>query len=161
MRLTSVSTLRVAVILIGLGIVALAGFKLWAATEHAVATGTVLLGETTRSPAFRGAVWPYRAPDAWAYFAGWFFLGVGGGALAISSSRRLWPMLLTPILFLGGLMLILAAPMLGTAEGVALFLGVMATGIVGAVLFAFWRSKRQERDHVKQVERSGGGEHAA
>jgi hypothetical protein len=161
MRQTSVSTLRVAAILVGLGILALAGYKLWTATEHAMATGTVLLGETTRSPVFRGAVWPYRAADAWAYFAGWLFLGVGGGALAISSSKRMWPLLLTPVLFLGGFMLIAAAPMLETAKGVALFLGVMATGIVGAVLFAFLSSRRQERDHAKQVERSCGGEHAA
>lgn len=155
------STFRAAAVLIGLGILALAGYKLWTAMEHALATGTVLLGETTRSAGFRGAVWPYRAVDAWAYFAGWLFLGVGGGALAISSSRRLWPLLLTPVLFLGGIILIAGAPMFGTAKGVALFLGVMATGIVLAVLFAFWSSRRQEIEHVKQVERSGEGGHAA
>ena len=160
MRQTSVTTFRVAAVLIGLGILALAGYKLWTATEHALATGTVLLGETTRSPVFRGAEWPYRAADAWAYIAGWLFLGGGGGALTISSSKRLWPLLLTPVFFLGGFMLIAAAPMLGSAKGVALFLGVMATGIVVAVLLALRSSRRQERDHVKQVERSGEGEHA-
>ncbi len=159
MRQTSVTTFRVAAVLIGLGILALAGYKLWTATEHALATGTVLLGETTRSPVFRGAEWPYA--DAWAYIAGWLFLGGGGGALAISSSKRLWPLLLTPVFFVGGFMLIAAAPILGTAKGVALFLGVMATGIVVAVLLALRSSTRQEREHVKQVERGGEGEHAA
>ncbi|QTN26672.1 hypothetical protein HZ993_15275 [Rhodoferax sp. AJA081-3] len=155
------STFRVAAILISLGILALAGYKLWTATEHAMATGTVLLGETTRSPAFRGAVWPYRVADAWAYFTGWLFLGFGGGALAFSSSKRLWPLLLTFAMFLCSFILIAAAPMLGTARGVALFLGVIATGIVGAVLFAYWSSWRQQHYHVKQVERSGEGEDAA
>lgn len=161
MRQTNVSIFRVAAVLIGLSILALAGYKLWTTMEHALVTGTVLLGETTRSPAFRGKVWPYSASDAWAYFAGWLLLGTSGGALAISSSKRLWPLLLTPVLLSVGFMLIAAAPMLGTAGGTALFLSVVVMGIVGAVLLAFWISRRQEREHVKQVERSGEGEHAA
>jgi hypothetical protein len=161
MRQTNASIFRVAAVLIGVSILALAGYKLWTAMEHALVTGTVLLGETTRSPAFRGKVWPYGAADAWAYFAGWLLLGASGGALAISSSKRLWTLLLTPVLLSVGFMLIAAAPMLGTAGGTALLLSVVVTGIVGAVLLAFWISRRQEREHVKQVERSGEGEHAA
>ncbi len=158
---TSVSLFRAVAVLVGLGILALAGYKLWMATGHAMTSGTVLLAETTRSPDFRGAVWPYRTADAWAYFAGWLLVGIGGGSLAVSSSKRLWPLLLTPVLCLGGFILIAAAPMLGTVKGVALLLGVMAMGIVGGVPLALWSSRRQEREHIKQVERSGDGEHAA
>ncbi|PQA79149.1 hypothetical protein C5F53_04150 [Rhodoferax sp. TS-BS-61-7] len=156
---TRVSSFRVVAVLVGLGILALAGYKLWMAIEHAMTSGAVLLAETTRSPDFRGAVWSYRTADAWAYFAGWLLVGIGGGSLAISCSKRLWPLLLMPVLFLGGFILIAAAPMLGTVKGVALLLGVMATGIVGAVAFARWSARRQEREHIKQVVRSGEGEH--
>jgi len=153
------SSIRKAAVLVGLGILGVAGWQLAGAILHAAETGTVLMGETTRSSFFRGTKWSYPALDAWAYFVGWIAIGCSGALLTTASSKRLGRVVLVPVACLLGFILIAAAPMLGSVAGVALFLVVLLGGSATAVTVALWvstRIDRQSRNESGEQRRRNG-----
>jgi hypothetical protein len=144
------SSARKVAVFIGLGLLALAGWRLTGAILHAIETGTVLLGETTRTRSLRGVKWPYSVVDAWAYFAGWIAIGCCGILSTTASSRTLGRLLLVPVVCVAGFMLIAAAPMLGSVEGVVLFLTVFLGGSAMAVVIALWTTARADRQSHRE-----------
>jgi hypothetical protein len=134
---------RVFVVVVGGGICLFAGLRLSQAVQHALATGTVLIGDT--KPMSRGVVYPYPWREAWSFFAGWSLVAVGGVLVALASAGRWWLLLVAMLTFFGGRMLIAAAPMLGSTRGVFLLTSVWVGGSLLALAFALWRSARDHR----------------
>ena len=147
------SKTRIALVVVGFAVVSLAAWKLALAAVHAFSTGSVLLGETTRTAALRGVTYPYPAYEAWAYFVGWAAIALSGALLATASMSRLGRLLLAPVALLFGFILIAAAPMLGSISGVVLFLTVVVGCSMVAVLIALW-----PRRSATRLEASGNGE---
>ena len=134
---------RVLVVVLGACICLFAGVRLSQAVQHAMATGTVLLGDT--KPMSRGVVYPYPWREAWSFFAGWAFVAVGGILVAFAAAGRWWLLLIAVLAFFGGQMLIAAAPMLGSIWGAFLLASVWVGGSLLALWFALWRSARDHR----------------
>ena len=134
---------RVFVVVVGGGICLFAVLRLCQAVQHALANGTVLLGDT--KPMSRGVVYPYHWREAWSFFAGWSLVAVGGVLVVLASAGRWWLLLVAMFTSFGGQMLIAAAPMLGSIWGAFLLASVWVGGSLLALAFALWRNARDHR----------------
>lgn len=142
----AISSMRMCVVVAGAGIFVLASFRLGVAVLHAWETGTVMLGDTRPSvPGRRGVVYPYFWREAWSYFAGWGVVAFGGLLLTVSSTARLWPLLASLLAFFVGFILIAAAPMLGSLQGILLFSTVFFGLSLLASIATVWLAGRNYR----------------